>query len=476
MAFSGTLPQVVANIGPGGGIVGSMSAGNALTTQNLQNKQLEIANQYAPALSAADVNLKNQQAYWTPLQYQMQMLSNPLLWEAAKSNPGLQNSLAQMMQNPMKNMGNAPQPISPNNINSNGGGIGGMLKNIFLGPQSNINPMNPQNMPMGGNQNAMMGGIQQPSNAGMNATASQNASAEQNAGSGSSSNPSNTSSPLLPASTDQPVSGTLTAPYNTSPVKAGDLFWDAKSGKMISAADPAVVQQAQQGLSGLQRIDPLIRRLAIEQAPLQSGWTRLLSDVESAQNQYGPKGLSSMLPQIEQQYPDIAKQFNLTGLGLPTLKARADSDLATAPEQLIRIYGLRPGKNTTQELSKIIEPAEGETGDQYTQRLMEKIGQMQQEEGAPYKQQLGQGFDLTVKQDPQTKGLISFETPQEVAQRTGQAIPDNNAQAQSENMPTKTFTGGNTKQPTGTVQAIKRSSNGGLYHKIDGNWYPVTGQ
>jgi len=85
-------------------------------------------------------------------------------------------------------------------------------------------------------------------------------------------------------------------------------------------------------------------------------------------------------------------------LALPTLQGRAQSDMATAPEQLIRIFGLRPSVHAHEELAKAIIPVSGETGEQYTQRLMEKGNQLQQEEGIPYKQQLSQGFTVSGNQ------------------------------------------------------------------------------
>lgn len=350
-----------------------------LQQQNYDNKIKAAQAQYAPYTQYGQAATSIAQANMLPYQIQSQLYSSPSTWMAmqqlAQTNPEAYKNFASQMANNISRsipaggniFGNIQLPIP--------GQSTGMGNNISAG---NYQPTTPDQ------QNYLSSLVGNTTQAAPNINGQQANQAQKTQG-----------TPLLPVSQGNAVGGTITAKYNQTPFKPGDLVWDSQNKKIISNAEPAVIQQAQQGLSGLQRIDPLIRRLGIEQFPGQSGWTNLLSDIEAKQNKWGPKALNNFFPQFQTQYPDIAKQFNLSGLALPTLKARAESDIATAPEQLIRIYGLRPGKNTTQELSKIIEPGDGETGDQYTQRLMEKISQMQDEEGAPYKQQLNSGFDVT---------------------------------------------------------------------------------
>lgn len=355
MAFSNVM------LAPPGGITG-MQQVNALLQGNL--------NRYN---TAADTALKQQQAQMLPYQYRMQNL--PMMLAMAQGNPDLQKELVNSITQNVPG-GNNLQGFPGQSQTPFGGGLIGLISNLFN--KNSSNPLGQNNQQLGTNN------IQNTSN-----------------GNNSNNNPSSgdNTTPLLPASQGNPVIGKMMADYNKTPYKAGDLFWDPVNNRAISASDPAVIQQAQQGLSGLQRIDPLIRRLATEARPLQSGWTRLLGGAESFANQYGAGTGSNVFDNLEKLNPDIGSTSQDLGVSgsnrIPTIKARLESDLGSAPEQLIRIYGLKPGKYTHAELAKVIEPVHGETADQYTQRVMQKLTQLQQEEGAPYKEQLQKGFDVS---------------------------------------------------------------------------------
>jgi len=70
---------------PGGGLINALNGLNSYETNRAQAK-------YAPYQAYGNAALTNQQAKWLPYQYQMQALSNPLLWMAAQNNHSYRNN------------------------------------------------------------------------------------------------------------------------------------------------------------------------------------------------------------------------------------------------------------------------------------------------------------------------------------------------------------------------------------------------
>ncbi len=147
------LPKVVADTEAGGGIP---TAINALHKTQMLGAQAR----HAEEQSAANAFLTKQQAQWLPYQYQMQALSNPLLWMAAEKNPQLMNQLKNMMSNPMQSQGMSNQPLP----NQSQGGILDWAMNALMqklsGSGGNIRTTNPmtqspiaQTQQQGGGQN-----------------------------------------------------------------------------------------------------------------------------------------------------------------------------------------------------------------------------------------------------------------------------------------------------------------------------------
>lgn len=141
------LPKVVYDVEPGGGIVTGMKGANALTQSALQNEISRAQAKYAPYQAYGNAFLTNQQAQWLPYQYQMQAMSNPLLWMAAQNNPALMNQLKTMMTNPMSAIGggkplNIPTPGQGGGSTSDG--LMSMFMNMLGGNKESSNAMNSQ--------------------------------------------------------------------------------------------------------------------------------------------------------------------------------------------------------------------------------------------------------------------------------------------------------------------------------------------
>ncbi len=161
------LPSVIPDTQAGGGAVTAFGGMNALNNALQQTRTNAATAQYAPYQAYGNAALTNQEAQWTPYKYQMQALSNPLLWMAAQNNPALMDQLNRMMQGSMPNTGggngmpNIPQPGQ-----SNSNSFLDMLKNkLGMGGNpsgNNGNPMIPQ--PMGNQGQSTNAMTQMPGN------------------------------------------------------------------------------------------------------------------------------------------------------------------------------------------------------------------------------------------------------------------------------------------------------------------------
>lgn len=138
------LPQVVPDVGPGGGIVTAMRGMNALTQSNLQNEIARAQAKYAPYNAYADALSKIAYAQMGPANAIAQMLSGP-----GASNLTREQTIAlgTQMQNLLKGY-NQNNVLPPPNMMSqgNGNGLLGILMNKLIGnQQSNAGVPMPNN-------------------------------------------------------------------------------------------------------------------------------------------------------------------------------------------------------------------------------------------------------------------------------------------------------------------------------------------
>jgi hypothetical protein len=86
------LPKVVADVGPGGGLVTSMMGTNALTASNLENEINKVKAKYAPLTTQAEAASKLAYANLMGPQFLAKMLGNPDI-AANLSDPQLKNAI-----------------------------------------------------------------------------------------------------------------------------------------------------------------------------------------------------------------------------------------------------------------------------------------------------------------------------------------------------------------------------------------------
>lgn len=357
------LPSVVPDVGPGGAFITAMNAGNALKNNIYGTRIKQQEAKYAPYQAYGNAFLTNQQAQWLPYQYQMQALSNPMLWMAAQSNPALQKQLSQMMGNPLQAAGGAPNIPQPSQTSN------GLLSMILQPILSKLGAGNSnavaQGQGGGAPQNSMIpmpnqilgGGVSNPSDQSSNGMGAPN--------------------PLVPA-TGGPlaaVAGKNTAPYNTQVVKPGEVIYDPVTGKMISAPSSDTVTSNQRTIGAANRVVPQLQELADAAQPFQS-----LSGL-------GEEKLQGLINFV---HPS-------SGYKLPTQYAKFQSLLASSPESLLKAYGLNVTDETIKRMQSVIEPHRGETGEQYKQRILDQIDSIYRDQVDEAQRQISQGFDVSKK-------------------------------------------------------------------------------
>jgi hypothetical protein len=341
------LPNVVPEVGPGGRISNVMNSigqnANALTQGQAEAK-------YAPYTQYANALSKTAYANMLPYQIQSTILSNPVILQAFKDKPEALNA---MMTNLMGSIpkgsqvqGNANIP-SPDNMGSSQGGFLSMLMDRLRGGNSQA-----------GNQNALLN--QQTPMSGVNS-------------SGKSQPGSNSGSPLLPSMQGgmSGVIGNKTAPFSTSPYKSGSLIEDT-SGQPRSVPTESTKSAAQSSINAAERVAPQIEKLADLAAPFLSFQGKAQHHIQRLLNLADPTGQRE----------------------LPTKYAEYRSILKAAPEALVKAYGLRPTNETIERMQQVIEPYNGETKEQYKERMVRQLESIKQEQIGISKKNLAEGFPL----------------------------------------------------------------------------------
>jgi hypothetical protein len=366
---------------PLGAFMTSMQGANALKNNIYGTRIKQQEAKYAPYQAYGNAYLTNQQAQWLPYQYQMQALSNPLLWMQAQNNPDLQKQLAGMMKmNPMQaggNMPNIPRPSSTSN-----GLLSMILSKVFGGGDDSSGSSNAvvQGAPMGNGapQNAM---IPMPDQQG---GAPLNSSGPSPAGAG-------TPNPLVPA-TGGPtaaVTGKMTAPYNEQVAEPGKLYADPNHpGKVISVPTNEFVTNSQTALNAAKRVEPQLQRLSEAAGPFMSAAGQIGNQFQ--------RGWNLLVP----SHPGK----------LPTQYADFQSILKSSPEALVKAYGLNPTNETIERMQKVIEPYMGETQDQYKNRILNQLEDIRQEQVNVTSKQLSEGFPVDSEENKKSKKTVTTKS------------------------------------------------------------------
>lgn len=367
------LPRVVSDVGPGGGVVTAMRGMNALSSDMLNNKINSAVAQYAPYNQYADAASKIAYANMLPYQIQATTMSNPLIWMALKDNPGAINAMMQNFSRSIPTGGNIfgnVQLPSPNSMGQGNGLLNMILKKIG-GDESQSSSADMNNMPV------PTSGV--PNGAGSVNTLGQGTSNISPTG-----QPSNA---LLPGAQGgmEGYMGKLTAPYTQSPYAAGTLIPDPNNpGGAISVSTGRMTTALQTAVNAAKRVEPQLQRIATEAEPFMSAGGQGKLQLQRLGNYFaGKKG------------------------DLPTKYAKFQSDLAAAPEALVKSYGLNPTNETIERMARVIEPYNGETGEQYKARILGTLENIRQEQIGVGEQQLAQGISIPKEQvQPANQDLV----------------------------------------------------------------------
>lgn len=394
------LPNVVADTGPGGGVVTSMRGINALTNSGLENQYAGIRNKYAPYNMYADALSKIAYAQYLPYQLQAQALSNPLLWMAMKDNPEaakeMMSRFSQSVPNG-NNMGTLPGGAQlPNPSQSTGNSLLSMLIDKITGGNS------------GGGSNALpspgAGGGQPSSNAltgggdfGANNRASdqevENVANGLNLDGSPRTAGGNSSNALLPSAQGgvAGVAAKMTAPYTQSPYKEGSLIPDPNNpGQFISVPTGKQTTQLQNQLAAAQRTIPQLKSLGQLWEPFMTAKGKL--------------------------FLQGARVGNLTGFGnsdLPSKYVDAKLSAFTTVESYLKSIGVPVTVDVQKDLKDMLEPYPGENAKGYSDRIEKAtqriitdfVGQSVQQLGGGYQSNTfaGQGNTAPAQQAPQAQ-------------------------------------------------------------------------
>lgn len=379
------LPRVVADVGPGGPLVTSMQGMNALTQSNAQA-------QYAPYTAYADALSKIAYANMLPYQIQATMLSNPMLWMAMKDNPqalqGMMNSFAQSVPRDVNNLPGGVKLPSPGPMSN---GLLGMLVNKLTG----------------GSKPSSSNALTQPSDFGANNRATDQEVANVANGLNLDGTPRTSSaSPLVPATGGgmSGVQGKMTGQYYGENHKPGETFVDPNTGALVSSPTNETRTAAQNAINAAKRVEPQLQKLADAAGPFLSAGGMIKNQAQ--------RGWNLVFP-------------NKAG-DLPTKYAEFQSLLQSAPEALVKSYGLRPTNETIERMQKVIEPYVGETKEQYKNRIVNQLESLRREQVGVSQQQLGAGFPIN-DNNPTAQALQNSPS----AQQEGIAEVNLNPQAKN---------------------------------------------
>lgn len=370
------LPKVVADTGPGGKVLDTMSAINQYKSQVYNNKILQAQAQYEPYTQYANALSKISYANYLPYQIQAQTLSNPMLWQSLKDNPQALASMMGTFSNAMPKAnsinGNTNLPVP----GQQGQGIlNQLLGKMGIGSSAQQQDSSQAQNPLGASSSPSGMNMQQ-------GQASSNPFSEDfgaNQAATGQVNNQESGSPLVPATRGnlQGVIGAKTAPFTQSPYKPGALIQDPNNpDQVISTPTEGTITASQNSINAAKRVEPQLERLANDAAPFMS-----LSGIAGNQIQRAWNLL----------FPDHAGD-------LPGKYARFQSTLQSAPEALVKAYGLRPTNETIERMQKVIEPYLGETKDQYKSRIKDQLKQIHDEQIMISSEQLSQGFPTSEKQ------------------------------------------------------------------------------
>ena len=344
-------------------------------------------------------------------------------------------------------MPNMPLP-DQGNQNNQGNGIAGMLQNspigqflgnIFGGKQQNQNPIS-NNVPSSGQQN---NALMSPPNIGQN-----NNQNMVSPSSMASSNQSQNGSPLVPATKGGMAGyvGHVTAPYQQSIVKPGGLIPDPDHpGQVIQAPTSKIYSAIDNQLLGLERVDPQLQRLGEEWGPFM--------DVKGMSDLTRGRIGSSFASLIS---PDTLKKMGLSpNAELSSQYAKAQSTTKTAPEALVKAYGLNATDQTLHDLREAIVPIWGENQQTYTKRILQTIKELHNEQASVSRKAISHGVSSYNGSENNSQSVQTQQNQTPNIETTNYV----SANQKPVSMGIGFVKSGDNNQPTNTNQAIQKTAD-----------------
>jgi hypothetical protein len=378
------LPQVVADVGPGGQVVTSMRGINALLSDLYGSQSKKAEAEYAPYTAYADAASKIAYANMLPYQIQSSVLSNPYVALAFQNNP---DAYYQMINNLMKSVpqGNQlpggvsiPLPNQPS-----GNSLWSMFMSKITGNEPSTNAM--QQIPSTNTY---------PSQSSMPYPApNTNTSIPPSSLSNNTSSYSTNDEPVLlsPASkgTPQGVIGSQTAKFVEQPYTQGKTA--TINGRNISVPAGNTVNDVQRAYVGIKNAEPLLNNIAGGAEEFLGKGTKgklLATQLNGLAKQYGGFDL---IPE------ESAKNYGLDEDQLSRY-AQWRAQIEQAPEPLMSAFNLPKDEMALKKVSKIVEPIPGESGKGYKQRVLNEISQLTGKRLPLYKAILSSGIPLSNNQ------------------------------------------------------------------------------
>lgn len=155
---------------------------------------------------------------------------------------------------------------------------------------------------------------------------------------------------------------------------AGGTYYDPTSGQVISTPTSQNTTLAQRNVTSLQRVKPLLQQLSDNLAQFQTA-----------------KGYGALKAQ------QLSNFVAGTNYNLPNQYAQGQSALQTAPESLIRAWGLNVTNDALDMMRKAVEPQFGESEKGYQSRIVDTLGELQKMQ-TQSEQQLSTGIPLGMSQ------------------------------------------------------------------------------
>lgn len=156
---------------------------------------------------------------------------------------------------------------------------------------------------------------------------------------------------------------------------SGGTYINPQTGQTVSTDTTPMATSDQSAISAVDRVTPQMTNILQTLPPFQSGWKNMLTNMQGFSNRW------------------LGSNY-----GGPSIRASGLASLETAPEALLKAYGLRPSEYALRVMKETIKPRSGETSAGYQQRIGDTLNQLGDFKGQS-KAHLRQGIDVTKNEE-----------------------------------------------------------------------------